>query len=570
MVAFATNLNNVADYNTYLSGAASTASDAHSLVDAASSNVAVSVDEANHAVTVSFDLPTPAFNMICPLISTTLFGTLNDGAGLENPDGSALSVDKDFFQMPRSGGPRVGPFQNVQAGHNVFTLRPNANFDWTAPAVPITPVFSRIDMTPINANVRPGSTLQFSATAMDQIGGQLSPQPASFAWSVSGGGTISSSGLFTAGSSSGGPYTVIVSSTIGDVTQQGSTLVQVGNFPINAGGQAIGGFIADRDFSGGKIFSANGSVDTNGVDNAAPSAVYLSHRFGNFSYTENGLVPGATYTVRLHFAEIYWTANGQRVFNVTVNGSAALTNFDIHAIAGANKAVVRDVAATATSAGIIVIDFTTVVDNATLAGIEVIDGDSTPPPLPGTLPAPWTSQDVGIVTPSGSASAVNEVYTITGAGTDIWNSADGFRSVTQTITGDCDLVARVNSIQNTDRWAKAGVMLRATMNADSVHAMSVATANNGMAFQNRTSTGANSNHIAGTNTSAPRWVKITRRANLFSGYESADGITWLLIGQQTITMPSSINACLVVTSHLQGTPCTAVLSQVSITPVATN
>ena len=56
------------------------------------------------------------------------------------------------------------------------------------------------------------------------------------------------------------------------------------------------------------------------------------------------------YTVRLHFAEIYWTAAGQRRFNVAINGTQVLTNFDIFATAGANKALVRDFSATPTRA----------------------------------------------------------------------------------------------------------------------------------------------------------------------------------------------------------------------------
>jgi len=52
--------------------------------------------------------------------------------------------------------------------------------------------------------------VQFNATGYDQFGNPMSPQPRYL--SVSGGGTISSSGLFTAGSTAGGPFTVTASS----------------------------------------------------------------------------------------------------------------------------------------------------------------------------------------------------------------------------------------------------------------------------------------------------------------------------------------------------------------------
>ena len=88
-------------------------------------------------------------------------------------------------------------------------------------------------------------------------------------------------------------------------------------------------------------------------------AVYQVQRYGNFSYVMPSLTPGASYTVRLHFAESYFTIPGQRYFNVTINGAAALTNFDIATAAGGvNKAIVEQFTATADSSGNITITFT--------------------------------------------------------------------------------------------------------------------------------------------------------------------------------------------------------------------
>ena len=74
------------------------------------------------------------------------------------------------------------------------------------------PVLTTITVSPASASVQTGGTQQFTATGYDQFGHPLSPQP-TFTWAVSGGGTISSSGLFTAGSSAGGPFTVSASSS---------------------------------------------------------------------------------------------------------------------------------------------------------------------------------------------------------------------------------------------------------------------------------------------------------------------------------------------------------------------
>jgi len=110
---------------------------------------------------------------------------------------------------------------------------------------------------------------------------------------------------------------------------------------INAGGGAAGNFAADADFSGGGTASTGNSINTAGVTNPAPTAVYQSERAGVFTYTLPGLAAGSLHNIRLHFAEFYWTAAGKRIFNVSINGTPVLSNFDIFAAAGgANKAIV--------------------------------------------------------------------------------------------------------------------------------------------------------------------------------------------------------------------------------------
>src|SRR5262249_32661267 len=141
---------------------------------------------------------------------------------------------------------------------------------------------------------------------------------------------------------------------------------------FDSGGGAAGAFAADADFAGGSTFSTTDAIDTTGVASPAPQAVYQTERFGNFTYTVPGLTPGASYTVRLHFAEIFWTSAGQRVFNVAINGQQVLSNFDIFATAGGkDKAVVEQFTATADAQGRITTAYTTVVDNAKSSGIEV-------------------------------------------------------------------------------------------------------------------------------------------------------------------------------------------------------
>src|SRR5207245_2835890 len=109
--------------------------------------------------------------------------------------------------------------------------------------------------------------------------------------------------------------------------------------------------------------------------------------------------------------------------------------------------------------------------------------------------------------------------------------------------------ARVVSLQNTDPWAKAGVMFRETLNANSTHAMSVITAVNGPAFQRRTATGGYSLTTPASLVAAPYWVKVNRTGNVFTGYVSSNGTTWTQVGSETISMSTSIFVGVVVTAH---------------------
>src|SRR5580693_6736938 len=144
---------------------------------------------------------------------------------------------------------------------------------------------------------------------------------------------------------------------------------------ISAGGPATGTWAADKDFTGGATSATTNAISTTGVTNPAPQSVYQHNRYGNFTYAIPGAVPGATYTIRLHFAEEYWTTAGSRIFNVLIDGTQVLTNFDIFATAGGEyKAVVEQFTEVAPTNGTFTIQFVTVKDNAQINGIEILSG----------------------------------------------------------------------------------------------------------------------------------------------------------------------------------------------------
>lgn len=154
-------------------------------------------------------------------------------------------------------------------------------------------------------------------------------------------------------------------------------VVYASAFGLNTGGGAVGVFAADSFWTGStNLYSVANAIDTNDIAFAAPQLVYQTERWSNFSYALPNLVPGRSYTVRLHFAEISpsVTTTNDRRFHVFINGTQVLTNFDIFASAGGKfRALTRSFSATAEANGQISIALTEGASNeAKLSGVEVL------------------------------------------------------------------------------------------------------------------------------------------------------------------------------------------------------
>jgi hypothetical protein len=154
---------------------------------------------------------------------------------------------------------------------------------------------------------------------------------------------------------------------------------------INAGGSAYtdtsgNKWLADVDYTGG---SADDQAKGQTIAGTNDGALYQDERWGTFSY--HLPVVNGTYTLKLHFAEIYagCAKTGCRVFNVNVNGKPWLTNFDIAAKVGANKADVEETTVTVTQ-NALDLSFTGVTGSPQIAALELV----TPVVATPTPPAP--------------------------------------------------------------------------------------------------------------------------------------------------------------------------------------
>ncbi len=164
----------------------------------------------------------------------------------------------------------------------------------------------------------------------------------------------------------------------------------------------------------------------------------------------------------------------------------------------------------------------------------------------GALPLPWMDQDIGAVAVPGSATYNNGTFTVQGAGSDIWGTADSFNFVGQPETGDRQIVAHVASIQNTSTYAKAGVMFRGGATAGSADVILDVKPGGGVEFMTRATNGGSTSFIAG---GTGNWLKLARSSNTFTAYVSSDGSTWTPIGSVTVSLPASAWVGLAVCSH---------------------
>src|SRR5262249_39687675 len=127
---------------------------------------------------------------------------------------------------------------------------------------------------------------------------------------------------------------------------------------------------------------------TNAVSNTGTPALYQTCRYG-YSFAYQFAAPNGAYTVNLKFAEVTSSQPGQRVFNVAINGTPVLTNFDIAANAGGMLIALDKPFPVNVTNGQITIQFTAGPANAPMINaIEILQGGSStpPPPAAGFIP----------------------------------------------------------------------------------------------------------------------------------------------------------------------------------------
>ncbi|HKE23919.1 MAG TPA: malectin domain-containing carbohydrate-binding protein, partial [Bryobacteraceae bacterium] len=172
---------------------------------------------------------------------------------------------------------------------------------------------------------------------------------------------------------------------------------------VNAGGPNYSDpsgnlWMGDTAYVGGYAAASTAAISA-----TATPALYQDGRWGTFSY--QFAVPNGSYTVILKFAEIYFTTAGSRLFNVNINGTAVLTNFDIVAQAGGPLKAIDESFPVTVSNGQLSIQFSVGgADQPLVNAIEIDAGStSTTAPPPTTTPTPPASAAVVRLNSGGSA-----------------------------------------------------------------------------------------------------------------------------------------------------------------------
>ncbi len=186
------------------------------------------------------------------------------------------------------------------------------------------------------------------------------------------------------------------------------------------------------------------------------------------------------------------------------------------------------------------------------------------------LPSAWSDSDVGSVGVAGSATYANGTFTVKGAGSEIYGTADAFNFMYQPLSGDGTIIARVVSAQAGNSYAAAGVMIRETLTAGSTNAKTAYwPAYNSIYFDARTTTGGSTSEPGGKSVTLPYWVEVVKSGTTFTSYTSPDGVNWSQVGSsETISMAQNIYIGLAVTSANTSALVTATFDNVSVNSTA--
>lgn len=170
---------------------------------------------------------------------------------------------------------------------------------------------------------------------------------------------------------------------------------------------------------------------------------------------------------------------------------------------------------------------------------------------PAPLPSGWHSQDIAANAPTyaGTAGFLKGKFVVNDYGVSIDNPHDSMHYVYKTMRGDGYIVARVD-VDGSSNNARAGVMMRESLAFNSIDVFELlAPGRTSAVFGRRTVIAGHTTNTFIPNVTGQAWVKLVRKGNVFTGFHSVDGDTWVQSGTVTVAMPEKIYVGLASASY---------------------
>ena len=162
----------------------------------------------------------------------------------------------------------------------------------------VVQTLTTLSITPGNVTLANGATQQFTASALDQFGKAMASQPA-LTWQVSGGGTISGTGLYTAPTSGAGNFQVNVSAN-GQNAQANVTVATIPAAPSRLTAKAKKGSAQVQLQWTSNSTNQSGFVVQRSSDGGVTWTTIVVLTGNPNTYTDTTALPKTTYTYRVY------------------------------------------------------------------------------------------------------------------------------------------------------------------------------------------------------------------------------------------------------------------------------
>ncbi|MBN1873948.1 MAG: VWA domain-containing protein, partial [Anaerolineae bacterium] len=174
----------------------------------------------------------------------------------------------------------------------------------------------------------------------------------------------------------------------------------------------------------------------------------------------------------------------------------------------------------------------------------------------GVIDSRWISVDInakGSAVPLGSTSESDGYLTVTSDGRSLFSGSDDQRFVYQQVSGDFDATVQiVDTTLNASEWSKAGLMVRASLDADADRVMVHFTRDHGLQFAYRKDGESDRIYDDTAISGLPVWVGIERDEDLYFVSYSTDGISWTEVGWLDVELGETPYVGLSVASYRDG------------------